>query len=832
MKTASAEYLQRMSDPVAGRAASVRVRYKRRYWNGSAFVYESSYQVLDDSYIEEISPINWKMDTKSQTKILASNLTLRLKNVDWHWVKENVNGGAFAPDGVAVDGYDDYRIRFEVDYGFKLASGSYEYLTLFTGFSDDLVFTTDRLAAEIRVLGREIQLAEANAQEVSTSFVNQATTPATGNGSNLTFTTLKSVWRIDTVRVNGVVKLQGADYTLQNVGDGDAEATIVFVVAPPAGHSVDWSGSQWLRNKTVSQLVEALCDEAGITSGERTISNPEFPGVTQSHIITSQAQWAAGTLVNADTDSVPGDLRRRWFRLDDFDDLELVSSVWAWKSTNPASNNLLTNWTAASGYLAHNGTIPPYPIRANTAGRLRGTWQFECFPVGSNTDVYLWAKFNSGSGAITDGYYLRFNTDTIILNKIVGGVVTALATFATALVANHVYRITISAAGEFRTYQDGVLIAALNATDTTFGLSDGSGDFMVAMSVYTNLNSGRVDSIFYTEVLDTTTTANNSNLYFESPEIDMLSAPTDWLPVLISSIIPLPPAFLAGTRIIRTRTAAISGGPYEAAVAVNASLIPQSTKQRYVKISVEAPAINSTTIPFVTTTSFQDITLQWLSTNFFVGHADFLGKSCMAAVQRIAEIFNMEFGFTGSGNFFFRSKTVNPSSVLEMDQHNYVQGVRSLVRGYDAIKNWITVKYGEYYSEKNAFTEGDASPNSQERFGVRLDSKTINDFLFANNADISGEIAKVIRREMKDPRIRVSVDARIAPALDLGDVVNFGFSDKPQREQNLFGDPQNPDPIFGEDFRMILRKRLFKLLGVNFNVKAGTNNLEMIEVLE
>ena len=831
MKSTSAEYLERLKDAIEARKIAVRILYRRRYFNGAAFVYESTDQILTDKDIEEITPINWKMDAKSQNRILASNVSLRLKNEDWFWVKENINGGAFAPDATAPDGYDDYRIKFTIQHGILKDDGTYEYLSLFTGFSSDIVYTTDKLSAEIRILGRELELAEGNAQNISIAHTNAVTVPAAGDGSNTIFATLKSVWEISAVKVASFLKFQGTQYRLSDMNTPDTEARITFEAGatPGIGEAVTWNGRQWLQNKTVDDLVGRLCDEAGIGPSERVITPPTFPAIDQSHNIDDAPDWSASTRTFIDVASAPGLARLEWFLMSDF---QSPGGAFSAASTNPT---WIGSYTVLGYRMRINGTTTAYL----PSDRAYGTWEWSIDRIGAPADNaeyrFIW------DAATNNGYALWWNSASggfLDLRKYTAGSFVVIGTGI--LVPGHGLnrRLGVSRAtdGTFTVYVGGgggPSAILYTATDNTHTQS--TRWWVVGFGA--GINSQSIGNLYYSNTVHTSYFINPNNPAWvnnkgsdfppphrwESNEIDLLAAPTAWLPMLITAVTN------DGTFVVKTATASVSGGPYDAEVALDGSNIPQSALKQYIKIIFEAthgPIFNTLLGP-----ELDSLILRWQGSELFIGQADFKGRSCLSAIQRLAEIVDCEFGFNGDGTFFFRPKGVSPAPVIDLSQHNFIIRVSSLVRGFDAVSNVVTVSYGQYYNETSADSVGDPAPNSQDRFGDQLLAKVVNDFLFANNADFAGAMAGVLLESRKEPRVRIVADARIIPPLDLGDVVRFGFSDNPVRDANYFGDPQNPDPVFGEDFRMILRPRLFKTLGVTYDIKAGKNMLELIEVL-
>jgi hypothetical protein len=790
MQSTSAEFAAIMGDQNGAKFAKRKIEYKRRYWNGAAYVYEASYQILYDDDILSVTPIAWRLDSRQQNKILASNVTLRLKNTDWKWLLENITSGIFKPDGTATEGYDDFRTEFKISYGYLLSSGSYEYIPLFVGYATDFLFSSDTMAAEIQVEGRELLLEHANAQNVNTPYTLQAAVPAVGTGSLLTFETKKSVWEISQVRVNGVVKVQGADYTLEDMNLGDTAAKIIFTIAPTSGHAVDWNGTQWLRDQRISTLVEYLCDEAGITSPERVITEPTFPGVSQFSEYGSASEWNAATKVNTNSFFLPGFLQIGTLIGNNGFESGVFGSDWAVATNTPGSGSSSAAVVSASP-TAYEGTYSARMILGEDSETATFTGKAIVMLLSTATAPTTFPPAGT--------YKILSNTGSVWTEETIvhpGGV--KYLHFA-------IYDETDNGLRAVITHQ-----TPSSVPQTISFHYQARSPISINPSYIFSIDDVRMRAIV----------ANGTT---ETTEIDLLSTPTAWLPLVHLTTLN------GGTVSFETKTAAISGGPYSSYVATDGSLIPQSPVNRYIKVKIymnhNGTNSNGPEMDY--------LRIAFLGSNLFIGHADFKSKTCLSAIQRLAEISNCEFGFRGNGNFFFRPKGVSPTAVLNMTEGNYISKLRSLRRGYDFVQNVVAITYGPYYHEERVDTQSPAldEPNSEQRFYPVLLAKSINEFLFSNNANFAEAIAKNYFEDFSPAKKRWIAETRIIPPLELSDVLSSAFYDSPLRKNAVFGDILNTDPAFGPDYRNILRATLGKTLGISFNTDNGTCSIELQEVL-
>lgn len=308
MKTRTTAFDQAWGDRTRKRVWKIEL--KRRYWNGAAYIWESSPIILRERDIVDISPITRRIDDKGAVRI--SNVTVRVTNQDNEWMPGNF--GIWSADGVALQGYDPINSEMRVYAGYVLDDGTEELLPMFAGRVDEEPqFDSDSGVASFSLLGlAETKLKNANAQNVTESLTNQTPTPGSGDGSNKSFKTLTSVWDISPVKVNAVVKTQGSDhdYTLDDLNDAELPARIEFTDAsvPPAAQPVRYDARRWFRDKSAATLVGYLCDEAGIAAPDRIIEEPVFQGVDQFKDVPDTGWITEGTLVSNGDFEVVGDL--------------------------------------------------------------------------------------------------------------------------------------------------------------------------------------------------------------------------------------------------------------------------------------------------------------------------------------------------------------------------------------------------------------------------------------------------------------------------------------------------------------------------------------------
>jgi len=761
------------------RTGAYQVQIKLRYWNGSAYVLEGSYRTIAQNEIVSISPILWKFSDDYQNDILSSNVTLRLKNSKWKWLPGNNTDGILKPDPTATGGYILDGAEVVIKYGYEVPDGSdVVYATYFTGTVEAPMFDTNAHEAEILVLGGEAALSGADAAQVFTQKTQVALDPASGDGNEVDFEGDPSIYYVEEVRQNAVAKNQGADYSLSQINDADLNVKVTMSVAPDAGHSMDYTGRQWLRNKSVSYLIGELCDEAGIGAGDRSIIEPEYPDVTQYVEVNSQAEWEAATVVNMSTDFADGEL---------------------WHGRYPTNYDFetgdFTSWTIGSN---NSPTDDP------TVGGPTGDWGY-----------YAKLLTQSSVGTFNVGAWLSPSAPTFPFSP--GGYPhvslsgSGTSSISTPSDTSNLYRLWFYVEGNAGRYAYIGTNEYFNKQQTItfrYGVSYpiGVGDARVQLAV------DDIEGV----VIDNTAS-------FESDEIDLLAAPTEWGKLVASHVLN------GGTLTYQTNVASASGGPYDGWTNLAGDDTIQSNLKRYLKIRADStPATGNINAPEI-----DKVQAYYQSSSLFVAHADFKGRSVLSAIKRLAFLTGSEFGFTNGKQFYFRPKTVAAASVLDLNQSNAIKRLGRFEMGYGKIVNTVGCTYGSYYAEVDSVTEGESSPTSIERFGRRVPRSplVVNDFLFSNNADFAEALAKIFYTAGYQAKRRTKAYCRIIPHLELADVVSVTFFDSPLQEEAYVGDEQQKEPSFGPTQSLICRDVLFKIVGLETDIMAGTTILDLEEVL-
>jgi hypothetical protein len=774
--------------------------------------------------IDRISGISAR---QNGARIGSSNVTLSLRDPGYKWLPTNTATGVWRRHGVSPTyGFEPVGSEFTLYYAYILGDESEdenrEYVAMFTGrIMDDPTFDSKSGVANIVLVGlAESKLEQTKATAVGTAYTDLSPSPASGDGSNLDFDSQKpSLWNISNVRVGGTVKTQGTHFTLDDLNDAEANAFIRFTTgnAPGAAADVLFDAKQWYRDKSISELVGLLCDEAGIGSSARTIEEPRFPGIDQSLTFATAADWAAGTLTNAEGLSLDGWLRRRWF------------SYFTGANT--------TGWTSYATAITSDGTRNAFggnstngPVaRFTVHDRGSGTFEMKVRQVVGAP--YFMMVFPFGYRFGTE-YGFSIETDAGGSGiAMVDSSRTAIGSGSSTLTpgVEHTIRYTLSpASGGSRSailYLDGVQIATV-----TLPGSYAPDSFSVWNS---NPGAGTGDCIemrdcyFSNAVLTpAASSVETANMKWKSAEQDLLAAPSDWLPLEVARDLK------DGALTFATDVASASGGPYDGEVAVNSLLVPQSNKKRYFKLVVE-----STITRLVEGPEVDSVIVNWRGTSLFIKSADFTDMTCLDAVTELAKMGGMEFGTKGDGTFYFRNRTVTGAADISLSQKNALTAVLAYRSGYQEVRPIAQVRYGKsgtsgyYFAEYKASDAGEASPTTAERFGSRPISLDLTKFIFSNNASVATAIAAKLYAENYYPKRRLRVGARIIPHLDTGDKVSLSFHDSPLIEQAIFGDPLQVYPVTGPNSRTLARDILMKVVGTTHDLIKSETVLDLEEVI-
>ena len=824
-----------------GRREVFTVEYKRRYWTGAAYAYESSWTTLDASQIPAPRAIHWRLDTPNMNSVLASNVTLSMDNRNNAWLPTTVSPSIFAADATATVGYEPYLTKFRIRFGYILDDGTTEILSLFTGYLEDFSLKGGTGTVDYYLSGNEILLKKADAQNVSTAFTLEDCSPATGDGSNKVFlTTSIGVWKITDVQVNGVSMTQGSDYTLSQM-DAITAAKITFTTAPTVAHTVKCTGRKWKADETIESLIALLCTEAGIGSGDRTINPVVFPGsVSGSKTIDTQAQWELGTvLTNISAAASSGDIGLRWIKVDNFADGEYTTNpVWTVLklggsgSFSAATNALVCRVSGANG----QGSIQtPFDKATGTISFTSGNFAGLSAPGSSNSgdgDAFMFMCAASGGtdGKVT-GYGLRFNlnsgggaTSQVQLVRYdnefpVAGTVLA-SCGAIPVGTTNTWNISRTGAGLMTVRKDGASVGT--ATDVTYTTCAymGVAGYTVNTNAFIQL---AVDDVYYSFDTDGSYTVSTASAY-ESQSFDILSTPTAW------GVLTATETLNSGT-ITYATASSTDGVSFDAYVNISGGVI-QSALKRYFKIRATiTAATGSYTTPLVS-----KLVANFSVTTVNLAIANFKGKTCYAAITELAKYADYEWGFDGDGLFFFRSKTVSGAPDLVIDQDQGIIKLSEYRPGWDRISNTGQVRYGDdaYYAEYNSTSASEASPTSAQRFYAQILSES-SSIILANDVRLSAARSQVIYDNNYLPKERLSVSCWMTPQADLADIVRVSYFDNPKLNNPIMGDNLltwgGDDVGFGLPQNVVARDLDTKLVGLLFNLEEKKTEMELQRIL-
>ncbi|MBI2069459.1 MAG: hypothetical protein HYT79_02575 [Elusimicrobia bacterium] len=152
--------------------------------------------------------------------------------------------------------------------------------------------------------------------------------------------------------------------------------------------------------------------------------------------------------------------------------------------------------------------------------------------------------------------------------------------------------------------------------------------------------------------------------------------------------------------------------------------------------------------------------------------ANYAGRSVLDVIKEMAKLADFEIGLDSEGGFFFRNKTTFAQAVLTLDSSN-VLSVQSFSPGWDRVFNSIRASFGQFVAIADSQSEGDPSPTSNARFGVRDLSVGGGSLVFETDVDLSKVLSKRYFTRYKEPKRRATVIARFMPEVELGDRVGF-----------------------------------------------------------
>lgn len=190
------------------------------------------------------------------------------------------------------------------------------------------------------------------------------------------------------------------------------------------------------------------------------------------------------------------------------------------------------------------------------------------------------------------------------------------------------------------------------------------------------------------------------------------------------------------------------------------------------------------------------------------------------AIAQLAKMVSYEIGFNQDGVFFFRSRQgryadaeIDSSSLIEVDNHG---------ADIDNLANRVSVEFGAFKTTVDDFTEGKPRPNTIDTYGVHEKSISSDNFIPADNVDISAAVAKANYEALSTPGYTVQLDCRPDLSLELGDKITVSS------ENTQIADKNWSD--YSKFLKLPIWKRVFKITGIELSFAKRLMSLTLKDV--
>lgn len=742
-----------------------RVRVKRLFWNGAAYVHEAAWIALRADQVAQVSPIPQQVDSEFESVFLISEFAIVVQSERNEWLESAAPPSFFAADGTAPGGYLAAGSLFEVSSVLGLQNDTLEQCVMFTGLLKEAPKpTSGRTTVSLSIISMAHQLVRSDGTKVSTPVVLENCVPPAGNGVTLEFkTTSRGVAVVSDLQKATVSMVRGreGEYVIDGLNE-DLPALLTVnnipgVSAPPAtGATMKWSGRTWKQNIKIEDLAALVLNEAAIDASKREIEPILFPGgLSGLRRIDTQAEWeTAATKVNADTISVPGSVRVDWRLVDDFGDGNFTADpVWT-----PISN---VSIAVVGGKLQiGNGDELYTPFDGAV-----GTWEVKLSASGTNPFMFDFIRTAAGGAysiMLSNGFL------ALLKNRDVGA---PLASKGFAYGTEKTYRITRDAAGLMNLYVNGTL--ELTATDTAHNES-------ARIQIRSGVSSAQVatiDDIFWSPYVDPT------GAFAEIAELtfiyNLLSPPS------AMGVLSVLQDLNGGSVLVKTAGAvdsAGSPGAFDILVERDSLDVMQHVPKQWLKIYLKITAVGKQS-PLV-----HRIVANFSTADIYISIANLAGLDGWGALQKYVPPSGAVMGFRGNGNFFLRNRGTATPIVAELDQSNCLIEMLEFDPGDERVRTVGRVTYGGYISEYDCAAAGHAAPTAEQRYGRVVATEELTGTLYANDVDLGGARSRNLFERRYRRKRRGRFRCWIVPWLEVLDRVRITFARDPLPGRAVVGD--------------------------------------------
>ena len=864
-----------------GKGGKTVVQYKRRYWNGSAFVYEANWTQISMHGFVKVGEIVTKLDTPLLNEIKSSTVTLQLKNLNWDWVPSNLNG-VFGPSASVPAGYEPFLTQFQILFGYQVPQGSeianvapvFELVTIFTGVLIDLVHTSKDGFSEATINGNDYLMQMCDAQLVSFPLSSPSETVVTGvNDAIDIYTAIPGVPHSGTyhsaVLAAGtytMAQLAAAFQTaLNSMGTGLTFSAVVSAANGSPCINLSYYAGLPIPSKTVliqwnsgahsSTCCAVLfgCTTSGDSSmtGLYQIANPYVNFYPPGQPTTSIGSNQYKTSVTSPPPSAP-----------------LPSPFQATIVTETGVGISAANFavydsgrTVAAGYpngnLLSQGT--DYTIdNQNTYGEPI-TIQLNYTALGTITYTarqwYILSDF-------TDLVYLLcyqagFTQSQLNISPVVfgsGSVVTTIGEFSGS---NYSPPWTV-----IESASQGPGVFASNGAITGGAYSGSAGGNSIwscpstpaygiwvwdmAMACASNVPGFITAANIVQFISDSASGGNGYYLVFARDAVSGGSGAISCSLVSTAAgtlASAYAPAGLGGDFQLNA-----SGGPHTWTISrgtdglfqvfCDGLFILSATDNNFTTSSywVMRSLFGTIDEPYQVTYAQTYTITNTLAT--VTTMADFSNLTVYEAIQELAKLANYEFGFDGYGNFFFRPKNpVVTTAVANLSDGDGVSKITEFRSGWDSIINDAQVTVSTFYREYNSQTVPESQPTSQQRYLTQILQEDYSDFPLAYDPVIAQSRAQNLHDSYSQPMRHVKVESKIIPFTDLSDILSLSFYGTPLKiGPYVAGDPLRKVGQAGSEMTdtptdILCRALPGKLIGMTLNLNDCTGLYEIQENL-
>jgi len=799
------------------------VEVYRRYWDGSAYVWDSSPIIIDD-YVKEVSTIKWKLDTTHFNEWKSSNFQVILNNRRNYFSEIEPNG--FWQTGPNQPYVPDMT-KIKIKVGQKLEDGTVEELYIITGLiNKPLAFNEEDNTVQIDCVGLDALLLKTPADIYSSEITDEycGVYPWDIDSVQTFHTNVLEVTKV-TYLAAGVDLKEGVDYTVSNLGVKDERAIISlknikfntddkFTARLKINYKIAYT------DKDPSWIVEQLLLLAGITT--YTISNTEFD-IAYSIYKNQMKTYYLKDATNKNNIDIYGDRIKIGLNLfDDFADGDITN--------NPT-------WTAddASSLKGYGVDVVDRILRLRKVQNVKadntivvGTWEFRGNTINCRSYFYFISLYGYGTTS-DNGYHVEISiTDnTIRLFKDDGGTGALLGSSSIDISEDewYVVRITRDTSGNFNVYLNGDL--KISVTDTSYDTSNYV-LFKLGAVDSNNLYEFKIDYIFIDSNIYAPGNYTSSASY-ESTVLDGGAGLQSWDTIAFNLLGDSSASYKIETYTSGTSDFSSDNDPNGwVEVTYGAPSTINSAAKRYLKYKVTLTSSGSDT------RILENIQIYYSTKSTTLPIVNLTNETVLSAIRAIAGMVSYEIGFDVDDSYFYRKRSTAGDPIIDIDARTNLEKEIEYNTGTDRVYNKIRVNYGIYKEEVDSNTEGEASPTSIDKYGERV--YTVSGVSFLNNdaANFSLAIAKSLYNYTSSPKKRAKVRIKMLMQLQLGDKVKYLREHKFGRwlwgdTDRTYGNETDMDFVYYTNPDTNGWNIVMRVEGIEFNTESARMILDLTE---